>query len=118
MGGLYAILRHPVTSGLFSGLLLLPLIGIATFVYADPSASYLEALDLALSTTSGALRPFVIEGLFGGVIVVLLLIGLPQLRPKRRLTSSPLSHSLDRRLVATFFLFSLVLSFLINSFWI
>ena len=112
-GRLYAWLRKPVVSGIFSALLLLPLVGLGTMAYADANASNLEALDLALSTTTANIMPLLVEGILGGAIVSLLLIGLPQLRPQRKRVPSPISHSLNARLVATFLLFTGVLSFLL-----
>ncbi|MGD2050211.1 MAG: cache domain-containing protein, partial [Chloroflexota bacterium] len=112
-GRLYSWLRNPIAAGVSSGLILLPLIGLSTLAYADASASNLEALDLALSTTNAYIVPLLAQGLLGGIVVKLLLIGLPQLRPKRREVPSPLSHSLNTRLVATFLLFAVLLSFLL-----
>lgn len=112
-GRLYAWLRNPIAAGISSALILLPLIGLGTLVYADASASNLEALDLALSTTTAYIVPLLVQGVLGGIVVNLLLIGLPQLRPKRREIPSPLSHSLNTRLVATFLLFAILLSFLL-----
>lgn len=112
-GRLYAILRKPLVAGLFSALLILPLTALATFAYADAGAGTLAALDLALSTSSAYMAPLLVEGILGGVIVTLLLIGLPQLRQSAAATSSPVSRSLNRRLVTTFFVFSSLLSFVV-----
>ncbi len=112
-GRLYALLRLPSISGIFGALLLLPLVGGATFVYANLDATNLEALDLALSTTTANILPLLVEGILGGAVVSLLLFGLPQLKPRRRMIPSPLSLSLNTRLVATFFLFAGLLSFLL-----
>jgi len=71
-GRLYAALRQPVVGGIFSALLLLPLIGLATFTYAGTDASNLAAPDLALSTTTASIRPLFVEGFLGGGIVTLL----------------------------------------------
>jgi len=112
-GRLYAWLRNPIVAGVSSALILLPLIGLGTLVYADAGASNLEALDLALSTTNVYIVPLLTQGVLGGIVVKLLLIGLPQLQPKRRELPSPLSYSLNTRLVATFLLFAVLLSFLL-----
>jgi PAS domain S-box-containing protein len=112
-GRLYGWLRNPIAAGVSSSLILLPLIGLSTLAYANASASNLEALDLALSTSNANIVPLLAQGLLGGIVVNLLLIGLPQLRPKRREVPSPLSHSLNTRLVATFLLFAILLSFLL-----
>jgi PAS domain S-box-containing protein len=112
-GRLYDWFRKPVIAGMFCSLILLPLIGLATFAYSDAGASNLEALDLALSTTRANILPLLIEGLLGGTIVSLLLIGLPQLQQVRPTALSPLALSLNTRLVATFLVFAGLLSFLL-----
>ncbi len=112
-GRLYNWLRKPIISGIFSALVLLPLIGLGTLVYADARASNLEALDLALSTTTANIVPLLLAGILGGLIVSLILIGLPQLRPKIKTVPSPLSLSLNTRLVATFLLFAGLISFIL-----
>lgn len=110
-GQLYRLLRHPVVSGIFAGLLIAPLVGFATFAYADASASNMAALDLALSTSGAYILPLVIQGVIGGLIVALILIGLPHLRRQQSVVPPPLNRSLNTRLVATFLMFAVLLSF-------
>ncbi|MGD8584393.1 MAG: ATP-binding protein [Chloroflexota bacterium] len=112
-GRLYAWLRQPIVAGVFATLLLFPLIGLASFGYASASANTLEALDLALSTTTAYLLPLLLAGVLGGLIVTLLLVGIPQLRRDRPQVPSPLSQSLNTRLVWTFLFFAAPLSFLL-----
>lgn len=124
-GRLHQVLRQPLVSGVLSSLLTLPLVALATYAYAPAVYSYLNALDLALSTAgSQTLTLFrLLEGLLGGVVVTLLAIGF-QWRPYQfqarilptllaphasRLTPSPHSRSLNRRLLDSFVAFSLVL---------
>ncbi len=112
-GRLYAWLRQPIVAGIMATLLLIPLVGLATFGHASASASYLEALDLALSTTNAYLLPLLLAGVLGGLIVMLLLVGVPQLKRDRPLVPSPLSQSLNTRLVWTFVFFAAPLSFIL-----
>jgi PAS domain S-box-containing protein len=115
-GRLYAWLRQPIISSLFAAILLLPLIGLSAFVYADASASVLEALDLAISTTGAYLWPLLIAAFLDGLIVTLLLIGLPQVRQMRVQRAPPLNQSLNARLAATFLVFAVPLSILLFFF--
>jgi PAS domain S-box-containing protein len=110
-GHLYRLLRHPVVSGIFAGLLIAPLVGIASFAYSELSASNMAALDVALSTSGAYMLPLVIQGVIGGLIVALILIGLPNLRRQQSVVPSPLNRSLNMRLVATFLIFAVLLSF-------
>ncbi|MGH2537639.1 MAG: ATP-binding protein [Candidatus Promineifilaceae bacterium] len=112
-GWLYHWLRKPWVSGLFAGLLMLPLIGLATLVYAGPAASDMAALDLALSTSSAYIWPMIAEGLMAGLLVLLAQIGLPQLKRNFTPRPSPLDQSLDRRLGTTFLVFASILSFVL-----
>jgi PAS domain S-box-containing protein len=112
-GRLYQWLRTPIVSGLFGALLLLPLIALATLAYADANASVMAAVDLALSTARAYAMPLLIEGVMGGIIVALIIIGLPQLKSTIELRPPPLSNSLNRRLLVTFLLFAGLLSFLL-----
>ncbi|UCG23515.1 MAG: HAMP domain-containing protein [Chloroflexota bacterium] len=115
-GWLYAWLRQPIISSLFAAILLLPLIGLSTLVYANASATVLEALDLAISTTRAYLWPLLFVAVLDGVIVTLLLFGLPQLKRQRHERGSPFSDSLNIRLVATFLVFAAPLSILLFFF--
>ena len=110
-GQLYRLLRSPVATGILAGLLIAPLVGIAAFAYADPAASNMAALDLALSTSGAFLLPLVIQGVVGGLIVTLIIIGLPNLRRQQSAVPSPLDRSLSTRLVTTFLVVALLLSF-------
>jgi PAS domain S-box-containing protein len=112
-GQLYRLLRQPMISGIFAGLLMAPLVGIAAFAYADVSASNLAALDLALSTSTAFMIPLALEGVIGGLIVTLILIGLPHLRRQPGAVLSPLNRSLNTRLIATFLIFAVLLSFVL-----
>jgi PAS domain S-box-containing protein len=107
----YAWLRRPLIAGPISTLVIVPLTGLAAFFYANPSASGLAALDLALSTMQGHALPLVLEGLIGGLVVTLLQLGLPQLRQKALpLVPSPPNQSLNRRLLTGFLLFTFLLT--------
>lgn len=112
-GRLYRLFRQPIIASIFAALLLMPLIAFTTFAYADAEASWLSALDLSLSTTTAYLSPLLVEALLGGVIVLLLLIGLPQLGPRRKSVPPPFANSLNARLAVTFAIFAGLLAFVL-----
>ena len=73
----------------------------------------MAALDLALSTSGAFMFPLALEGVIGGLIVTLILIGLPDLRRQQSVVPSPLNRSLNARLIATFLIFAVLLSFVL-----
>ena len=85
------------------------ILGIATFVSADPSVSNLAAFDFATSTVTANFLPLVLEGLIAGGIVMLIWLGAPQLKPANSdLSPTPWQRSLSQRLTLNFFLFAAV----------
>ena len=84
----FQVLRHPITVGIISMIAAASLNGIVQFASTSTS-SYLTALDRALYSAANALSIFTIEGIVGGLLVVVILRGLPQLRPTPRLIPIP-----------------------------
>jgi PAS domain S-box-containing protein len=110
-GRLYQALRQAAVGGPLALIGLAPFIGLATFAYADRTASSLAALDLALSTARASFWPLLLEGLFGGLLVMLILAGIPPLRQRAQLmTPSPQQSSLNNRLLTYFGVFAFALS--------
>jgi PAS domain S-box-containing protein len=112
-GHFYHWLRQPVVAGGLASVSLIFWIGIAEFAGAPSEASNLAALDLALSTARANIVPLLIEGVVGGAVVMLVLLGLPQLKPTLKLTPSPAQQSLRHRLLNNFLLFAVVLTLLL-----
>lgn len=106
LGRLFHWLRQPIVAGGLSFIILAIPLGLATFVSNIGQVSALAAVDLALSATTANLLPLLLQGLLGGGIVSLLLLGLPQLAPVHRpLVPTPWQRSLRHRLLANFVLF-------------
>jgi PAS domain S-box-containing protein len=102
-GRVYQWLRQPIVSALLALLALVPLVGLATFAYSDSNASSLAAFDLAASTATAHILPLLLEALLSGILVTLLLIGLPQWQPGQRPAApSPQQRSLNYRLLTSF----------------
>jgi len=110
-GRIYRWLRHPVLSGALSFLLLLPAVGLASYLYVAPLAGNLVALDWALSTTNAQLLPRLLEGAFAGLVVLIIFAGIPHwdLSP-RTLVPAPTSRSVRHRLLLTFAAFAVIFS--------
>jgi PAS domain S-box-containing protein len=113
MGHYYYWLRQPAVAGVLSFGLIPLLVGLAALVSADSSASSLAALDLALSTANASFTPFLLEGLFGGLVITFLLRGAPHWQPKRIMEPSPEQRSLSTRLLNNFLRFALLLTVLL-----
>lgn len=109
---IYRWLRHPVVSGGLAFSLIALLVAPATYAAVSTSSSRLAALDLALSTTNSHVGLLFIEGAFGGLLVWLILLGVPQLRPSHALRPSPERSSLSRHLLNTFIRFAIILAVL------
>ncbi|MCA9961752.1 MAG: PAS domain-containing protein [Anaerolineales bacterium] len=112
-GRIYDWLRLPIVSGAIATSLMTVLVGIATFAGTTASINNLAALDLALSTANANFLPLLSEGLFGGGIVMLILMGAPHLRPQLHLRPSPEKQSLSRYLLNTFARFAILLTVLL-----
>ncbi|MBE2197875.1 MAG: PAS domain-containing protein [Anaerolinea sp.] len=110
---IYHWLRQPIVSGAIATGLLTILVGFATFAGTGTTASNLALLDLSLSTANANFLPLVIEGVFGGGVVMLILMGAPYLRPQRHLRPSPEKQSLSRYLLNTFVRFAILLTVLL-----
>jgi PAS domain S-box-containing protein len=113
IGRYYYWLRQPLLAGLLSFGLIALLVGLATLVSVDASASQLATLDLALSTANASFIPLLLEGLVGGLVVTFLLRGIPDLRPRQALVPSPEQRSLSTRLLNNFIRFAVLLSVLL-----
>ena len=109
-GRVFEWLRIPVISGALTISSVSILLGLAALGTVDAPVSYLAALDLALSTISANFVVLLLEGAIGGLIVMILFIGLPQLRPRRgTLIPSPPQRSLKTNLLFNFVLFAVAL---------
>jgi hypothetical protein len=86
------------------------LLGVSTFVSAVVTAAPLAALDLALSTANANFFPLLVEGAFGGGLVLLIWQGAPDLRPRAELVPSPERRSFSRHLLNSFTRFAVVLT--------
>jgi len=110
-GRLYRWLRHPAVSGPLSLVLIVPAVGLAAFAYAGVGAGHLAALDWATSTTAAQLLPFFLEGVIGGAIAALILVGVPHWRQRpSTLVPPPQSRSVRNRLLLNFVIFAISLS--------
>jgi PAS domain S-box-containing protein len=113
MGRYYHWLRHPLIAGPFSYGLITLLTGLAMLGSVAAAANPLAALDLALSTINATFAPLLLEGFVGGLAVVLLLHGIPTLRPRQALVPSPEQRSLSTRLLNNFVRFAVLLTILL-----
>ncbi|MCP4429107.1 MAG: PAS domain-containing protein [Chloroflexi bacterium] len=111
----YQWLRQPPVAGALNAVGLIFFIGLATFAGGHAAAGNLAALDLALSTAGANFWPLLIEGAVGGGLVMLILVGLPQLKPAQKLKPSPIQLSLRNRLLSNFVLFAVVLTALLTA---
>jgi PAS domain S-box-containing protein len=112
---LYEWLRRPYISGPISLAAVVPLTIPATFVYISQTVSALVALDAAFSTGFAQILPLLLEGILGGALVTLILIGAPNLKPPpRQLIIPPYQRSLSNRLVGNFAAFAIILTILIT----
>jgi PAS domain S-box-containing protein len=85
------------------------LTGMALFARLLAPAGPLAAVDMALYVGAYSLLPLMVEGLFGGAVVTLLLWFAPQWRPSANLVPSPFGRSLQNYMTASFFWFAVVL---------
>lgn len=110
-GRVYEWLRFPVVAGPPSLMLFLLAFLPAFYAYASAEATWLAALDWSLSATGAQFLPLLIEGLVGGLVASLILVGVPQIRivPKT-LQPPPHQRSVRNRLVITFAAFAVILS--------
>ncbi|MEZ4511109.1 MAG: ATP-binding protein [Chloroflexota bacterium] len=109
LGRGYHWLRHPVLAGGLSYGATFILLGLAAFANSNSSASALSELDLAISTGNAHLLPLLLEGMFGGLLLLLIFRALPHLRPAPTLAPSPQQRSLMQRLLGNFVLFAVLL---------
>lgn len=109
LGNVYRWLRHPVLAGCLSYSITFILVGFVTFASSNSSASALSELDLAISTANAHLFPLLVEGITGGLLLLLIFRALPHLRPEPTLAPSPQQRSLTQRLLGNFILFAVLL---------
>jgi PAS domain S-box-containing protein len=113
IGRYYYWLRQPVVAGTLSFGLVALLVGLATRINVGANESPLAALDLALSTVNASFVPLLLEGAVGGLVVTLLLRGVPQWQPRRAPVPSPEQSSLSKRLLNNFIRFAVLLTVLL-----
>lgn len=109
LGRVYHWLRHPMVAGSLSYGITFMLVGLAAFANSNSSASTLSELDLAISTANAHILPLLLEGAFGGLLLMVIFRALPNLRPKPALAPSPQQRSLTQRLLGNFILFAVLL---------
>jgi PAS domain S-box-containing protein len=108
-GRFFGALRLPVVVGPIAGAMAGLLTGMALFARLLAPAGPLAAVDMALYVGAYSLLPLMVEGLFGGAVVTLLLWFAPQWRPSANLVPSPFGRSLQNYMTASFFWFAVVL---------
>lgn len=115
-GRVYEWLRLPIVTGPLS--LVLPLLAFlpAFYAYASVDATWLAALDWSLSATWAQLLPLVVEGLVAGLVVTVVVLGVPQIRivPKT-FQQPPHQRSVRNRLLVTFAMFAVLFSAVLLS---
>ncbi len=94
-GRSYQILRLPLVSGSIGQTSSAVFAALAAFAN---SGGLFTAIDAALSTIQTQFWPLLVEGLVSGSIVTLLVIGMAQWLPRRRLSPSPAQRSIRRYL--------------------
>ncbi len=110
-GRVYDWLRLPAVGGPLSLILLLPAFFPALFAYASSDATWLAALDWALSTTRAHFLPLLAEGLIGGLLATVVVLLMPQVRLLPRvLQPPPQQRSVRNRLLLNFAVFAVLLS--------
>ncbi|MCP5098658.1 MAG: hypothetical protein GY943_24165, partial [Chloroflexi bacterium] len=107
-------LRHPVTVGVIGMIGAASLNGLAQFANTNATGN-LAALDQALYSANNAFGMFIIEGIIGGILVLIILRGIPNLRPSPRLIPAPTHRSLRGRLLGNFLVFSAILTILVMA---
>lgn len=112
IGRVYEWLRQPLLTGPISMGAAAFLVGTAIFV-GSTAPRRLIALDQSLVATSNTFWVFLLEGLIGGALVMIILRALPELRPRQTYIPSPTQRSLRSRLLGNFLLFSFVLTVLL-----
>ena len=110
MGSGYRWLRHPIVAGGLSMITAAILIGVSEF---GANSSIELSADHALFLSGTAFWLFLIEGVVGGGLLLVIFRGLPHLRPIGTLIPSPAQRSLRGRLLGNFLGFSFILSVLL-----
>lgn len=110
-GRIYEWLRLPIVTGPPSLVLFLLAFLPAFYAYASVEATWLAALDWSLSATRAQFLPLLVEGLVGGLVATVIVLGVPQIRivPKT-LQLPPHERSVRSRLLVTFAVFAVLLS--------
>ncbi len=106
----YRWLRNPFVAGIFSVLLLSPLLIPAAIAYIPTNVTLLAALDLALSGFAPALTFLLVEAAIGGLAALIVLTGVPQWRASG---SSESARTIGGRLMANFTLLSISIGILV-----
>ncbi len=101
-GRFYAWLRLPLVSGAIAQTSAAVFAALAVLVNTN---GLLAALDAALSTFQTLFWPFLIEGLVGGALVTVILKGMAQWLPQRRLVPSPSQRSVRSYLLTNVLIF-------------
>lgn len=113
-GRVYKWLRHPIAAGTLGLISLVPLLFVAAYAYAGSETDSLVALDWAFSTARAQFLPLFFEGAFGGAVVALILLGVPDWRtvlgPE---VAPPQQRSVRNRLLVNFAVFAVLVSFLL-----
>lgn len=113
-GRLHRLLRMPIVAGMLSGGLIALLAGLNAFLLTP--SSLLVRLDVLLVTAGSALLPLLLEGLIGGIILSVLFVVLPDIRPAGDLIPAPGQHSVHDYLATNVLLFGLATLLLASLF--
>jgi len=110
----YQWLRNPFVAGIFSAMLCSVLLIPAAYAYMPAEITALAALDLVLSGFATALAFLVIEAAIGGLVVLIVLIGVPQWRAANRpKQASASARTISGRLMTNFTLLSISIGLLV-----
>ena len=112
----YNALREPAVLAFFLPFFAYPFLALNAFVYAEANASWLAALDFALSAANLEFWILILELLIAAGFIHLLRVTIPGMRvnPDEPLITPPHQHSLSRRLVTNFVLFSFILTVILT----
>jgi PAS domain S-box-containing protein len=112
---LFTVLRQPYISGPLALTAVTALTVPAILIYTSPTIGNLVALDAAFSQAVVHLLPLALEGLLGGLLVMLIFTGIPQLKPApRSLITPPHRRSLRLRAMTLFSAFAIALTILMT----
>lgn len=108
-GRFYELLRNPIVAGMI-GMGVTAVLTSITLFFTEMDSGRLLALDTATFVLGQTIILRLFEGFFGGVIVWIIQMWLPEIQPKREKILPPFEKSLRNRLLWDLIIFSSVLS--------